>query len=128
MTIDADGHMIHGSLSTPPKSKSGSEINKNSDTVILFIAGSGPTDRDGNQAQIKSNAYLLVAQALYPQGFATLRYEKRGVGASAEPKVNAKDLRFGHYVDDAVLWVEALSKQYKHVVLMGHSIGGLMSL
>ncbi len=118
VSIVANGHTIHGSLAQP----------KNSNTVILLIAGSGPTDRDGNQAQMKSNAYLMLAQALYQAGYATLRYDKRGIGASAEPKVDMNTLRFDDYVKDAALWVDELSQQFDQVVLMGHSIGGLMAI
>ena len=118
ISIEADGHIINGSLAHP----------KGSETVVLMIAGSGPTDRDGNQAQMKSNTYLMVAKALYEEGYATVRYDKRGIGASAKPKVNMSELRFGDYVNDATLWVDMLSKQYKNIILMGHSIGGLMAL
>lgn len=118
ISLNSDGHVINGSLAHP----------KSSDTVVLMIAGSGPTDRDGNQSQMKSNAYLMVAKALYENGYATVRYDKRGIGASAKPKVNMNELRFEHYANDASLWVEKLSKQYKKVILLGHSIGGLMAL
>ncbi|WP_154222278.1 alpha/beta hydrolase [Marinicella rhabdoformis] len=117
-SITVKGHVIHGSLAKP----------KDSDTVILIIAGSGPTDRDGNQAQMKSNAYLMLAQDLYQAGYATLRYDKRGIGASTESKVDMSQLRFKDYVDDAKVWVDELSTQFKHVILAGHSIGGLMAL
>ena len=53
--------------------------------VALIIAGSGPTDRDGNSALLpgKHDAYRLLAEALAAQGIASVRYDKRGVAASA---------------------------------------------
>jgi hypothetical protein len=51
--------------------------------VVLIIAGSGPTDRDGNSRMIpgKNNSLRMVAEAL-SAGIASLRYDKRGVGAA----------------------------------------------
>ncbi len=51
--------------------------------AALFVAGSGPVDRDGNAAGLKMDAYRQIANALAQQGgIASLRYDKRGVGAS----------------------------------------------
>src|SRR3954451_6656475 len=46
--------------------------------VALIIAGSGPTDRDGNSPLIpgKNNAYRQLAEALAKEGIASLRYDK----------------------------------------------------
>ena len=53
--------------------------------VALIIAGSGPTDRDGNSAMLpgKNDAYRMLADGLKARGIASLRYDKRGIGASA---------------------------------------------
>lgn len=46
--------------------------------ALVLIAGSGPHDRDGNVSLHKTQAVL--ADQLTRQGFAVLRYDKRGVG------------------------------------------------
>src|SRR5438067_13693302 len=48
--------------------------------VALIIAGSGPTDRDGNSAVpgFHSDSLKLLAEALARQGIASVRYDKRG--------------------------------------------------
>src|SRR3954463_203706 len=48
--------------------------------VVLLIAGSGPTDRNGNQPEAENNSLKLIAEALRKEGVACLRYDKRGVG------------------------------------------------
>ncbi len=51
--------------------------------VVLIIAGSGPTDRNGNQPGMINNSLKLLAEGLCSEGIATLRIDKRGVGGSA---------------------------------------------
>ncbi|MCX6092340.1 MAG: alpha/beta hydrolase, partial [Candidatus Bipolaricaulota bacterium] len=50
--------------------------------AVLFVAGSGPVDRDGNAASFHMDAYRQLAQTLAGEGIASLRYDKRGVGES----------------------------------------------
>lgn len=69
--------------------------------VALVVAGSGPTDRDGNQPRMLSDAYRQLAQALAAEGIATVRYDKRGIAASRAAGPAEKDLRFDTYVEDA---------------------------
>ena len=67
--------------------------------VALLIAGSGPTDRDGNSPLLpgKNNSLAMLADALGQHGIATLRYDKRGIGASASAMGQESDLRFTTY-------------------------------
>lgn len=99
-------------------------------TVAIIIAGSGPTDRDGNNyLGVKSNSYKLVAEGLAKQGIASLRYDKRGVGKSSSSGMKEADLRFEDYINDVKSWLNYLldSLNYKKVVLIGHSEGALLA-
>ena len=50
--------------------------------AIVFVAGSGPTDRDWNSPAIpgSNGSARLLANALAARGFVTLRYDKRASG------------------------------------------------
>lgn len=100
--------------------------------AALIIAGSGPTDGDGNTPMVagKNDSLKMLAAALSDAGIASLRYDKRGVGKSAAAGVSEADLRFEHYVDDAAAWVELLSKmpQVQGVAIVGHSEGSLIGM
>ncbi len=99
-----------------------------SKTVALIIAGSGPTDRNGNNPSMQNNSLKMLASALSKQGIATLRYDKRGIGKSRSAGPKEVDLRFDHYVNDAKGWVNYLKQELKfsNIVVIGHSEGSLI--
>jgi pimeloyl-ACP methyl ester carboxylesterase len=97
--------------------------------TALVIVGSGPTDRDGNATLgLASDCYRLLAEGLARRGVATLRYDKRGIGAS-DPADEAK-LTIDQYADDAVAWVARLRQEARvgKLTVIGHSEGGLVAL
>jgi uncharacterized protein len=101
--------------------------------LALLIAGSGVSDRDGNSAAStgKNDALKLLTAALVSRGIATLRYDKRGVGASvnAGPRDEAQ-LRLDMYVDDAVAWIAWLRRRrdISRICVAGHSEGALVGM
>jgi uncharacterized protein len=99
--------------------------------VALIIAGSGPTDRDGNNASgLQTNAYKLLAEGLAQNNIASLRFDKRGIGKSLSAASNEADLRFETYVNDAVAWLELLGKdsRFSKRFVLGHSEGSLIGM
>src|SRR5262245_35454064 len=98
--------------------------------IVLMHAGSGPTDRDGNSPTLpgKNNNLKMLAEELAGHGIASLRYDKRGVAASAKAATREEDLRFETYIEDAVAWAEQLrkDKRFGKLVLLGHSEGALI--
>jgi pimeloyl-ACP methyl ester carboxylesterase len=98
--------------------------------VVVIIAGSGPTDRDGNQALMKNDSLKVLGQGLGAKGIAALRYDKRGIAASAAAATREEDLRFETYVAYVVQWTAWLRRdaRFLRVGLVGHSEGSLIGM
>jgi len=99
--------------------------------VALIIAGSGPTDRNGNNPLGGTNNHLqLLAKALAGCGVASLRYDKRGVGRSRSAAPPELQLRFSTYVDDAEAWGQMLQRdrRFTRLYIVGHSEGSLIGM
>src|ERR1700721_4416824 len=98
--------------------------------VALLIAGSGTTDHDGNGPQAKPATLKKLAEQLAERKIATLRYDKRGAGGWKPEFGKPEDFRFKDYVDDAVSLVNYLrsSGKFGHLVVIGHSEGGLVAI
>ncbi len=122
ITLTTKTGNIEGTLLFPEK--------ENNVPVALIIAGSGPTDRDGNNPYMKNNSLKMIATGLSENGIATLRYDKRGIAKSKDAGLQESDLRFENYIDDAKHWVELLKKdkRFNQVVVIGHSEGSLIGM
>jgi len=100
--------------------------------VVLIIAGSGPTDRDGNSAGLKgkNNSLKMLAESMAQAGVASVRFDKRGIAASVGAATSESDLRFETYVQDAVAWLKMLKtdKRFSDVAILGHSEGSLIAM
>jgi pimeloyl-ACP methyl ester carboxylesterase len=98
--------------------------------VVVVIAGSGPTDRDGNQPQLKNDSLKMLGRELAARGIAVLRYDRRGIGESRQACLREEDLRFDTLADDAAAWIELLRKdrRFTKVGVVGHSEGSLIGM
>jgi pimeloyl-ACP methyl ester carboxylesterase len=99
--------------------------------VALIHAGSGPTDRDGNGPSARNDSLKLLAEALAARGIASVRTDKRGIGASAAAgPASEHDLRFETLVEDAAAWATRLGKdaRFSSVSIIGHSEGSLIGM
>lgn len=100
--------------------------------MALIIAGSGPTDRDGNSAGLpgKNDSLKLIATGLSAHGIASLRYDKRGIAASATAMVDEAAHRFETMIADAVSWLKMLQAdpRFKQIFVIGHSEGSLIGM
>lgn len=98
-------------------------------TCFLMIAGSGPTDRNCNSPSLTTDAFLQLADSLAAHGFASLRYDKRGIGQSTIAGMQEEDLRFDDMVDDARTCIKWIKTQgYTNVIVAGHSEGSLVGM
>lgn len=99
--------------------------------VTLIIAGSGPTDRDGNSGSfLQAGSYRMLADSLAVHGIASLRYDKRYVGQSMNFTTPVDELRFNDYADDAVALINFLKtdKRFSKIIIIGHSEGSLLGM
>jgi len=99
--------------------------------VVIIIAGSGPTDRDGNSPKLglSTNAYKMIANELGKNGIASLRYDKRLVGKSVS-STTEDQLRFEDYVEDGVNLINFLTddERFSRIIILGHSEGSLVGM
>ena len=101
---------------------------ENQPPLAILIAGSGPTDRDGNQAQLKNNSLKYLAEGLAQKGIATFRYDKRVIAQINKATVQEEKMTFEDEVNDALLVVNHFKDKYKKIILIGHSEGALIGL
>ena len=93
---EVDGNLLAGTLTTP-------------DTMgifpaVILIAGSGPHDRD--ESIFGHKPFLVMADHLTRNGFAVLRYDKRGVARSNGDYVNATTEDFASDVTVALNYIK----------------------
>ena len=111
VSLERDFGTLYGTLLTP---------DAGAETVAVIIAGSGPIPRNGSV-----NNYLYLAQALEKAGIASLRYDKRGIGASrfTEPEKMA-DAVLGDFIGDAAAWAAFCAAQQTPKVAAVVSLAG----
>jgi len=124
LLLDTERGTLNGRLTTPES--------KLPLPVVLMIAGSGPTDRNGNNPAFpgKNNMLQMLASELGARSIASVRFDKRGVAGSAAAGIPEVDLRFGDFVDDASRWVRLLQgdERFSRVIVLGHSEGSLIGM
>jgi hypothetical protein len=98
--------------------------------LAIIIAGSGPTDRDGNGQNLRPNNLKQLAEALAERDVASLRYDKRGIAGSVGAGTSEAELRFDMYADDAAAWVKKYraDPRFGPIVVIGHSEGSLLGM
>lgn len=100
--------------------------------AAILIAGSGPTDKDGNSLTLpgKNNSLKMLAEELKAEGIAVIRYDKRGIGDNAALAKNESELRFDDYAEDAAAWIRfaQADARFSEVAVIGHSEGALVGL
>jgi fermentation-respiration switch protein FrsA (DUF1100 family) len=97
--------------------------------VVLLIAGSGPTDMNGNNAFMVNNHMKLLAERLAERNIASMRYNKRIIHSNGNI-VNENELRFEDFTDDAVKCLEYLksTKKFDKIFILGISEGSLIGI
>jgi uncharacterized protein len=98
--------------------------------LVLIIAGSGPTDRNGNNSAMENNSLKLLAEELQKNNIASFRFDKRGVGQSSDVDKDESQMRPETFVNDVADWITLLSKdkRFNSIIIAGHSEGSLFGM
>jgi pimeloyl-ACP methyl ester carboxylesterase len=122
-TIHSGAMQLHGTLTIPGQSKQPVP-------VVVIIAGSGPTDRNGNSVLgIRPNSYAQLAWRLAERGVASLRYDKRVLPGTIGT-VEIAHLSLADFAADARAGADSLAhdSRFTKVFLLGHSEGAALAL
>ena len=122
-TIQSGALQLGGTLTTP-RDRSGRV------PIAVIIAGSGPTDRNGNSVLgIRPNSYAQLAWRLAEWGIATLRYDKRGLPGT-RGSFDITNMTMADFAADARAAAESLSRdpRFSRVIFVGHSEGASLAL
>lgn len=122
ITFHNGDRAIEGVLTRP--------VAKGTYPAVLLHAGSGPTDRDWNNALIAgtNGSGKLLAEELSNNGFVVLRFDKMGTGKTTAPN----PLTWDAVLDDARAGLDALrandAVDGDKIFLAGHSEGGVQMI
>lgn len=113
--------VIEGTLSLP--------VNGEAESLVIFIQGSGPTDRDGNQSMAKNDGIKKIARELAQNGIASYRFDKR-IFKMKELKIKEEDLRFEDFSNDVIDILSYFKQKddYENLIVAGHSEGSLIGI
>jgi hypothetical protein len=121
-TITSGALALPGTLTLPTRASA------RRPPVVLIVAGSGPTDRNGNTVGpvggVRANTYALLAWGLAARGVPSVRYDKRGLGASLRG-LDLSKVTVADYYGDVAAAARQLAQdaRFAGVVLLGHSEG-----
>lgn len=117
----AINNLIDGTLLTP------NDVDK--PRLAIIIAGSGPTDRNGNQNFMQNNSLKKLAESLTNKSIATFRYDKRVVKQIRKNDVDP-NMNFDDFVTDAISIIDYFKNKdsYSSIYVIGHSQGSLVGM
>jgi pimeloyl-ACP methyl ester carboxylesterase len=123
VALETSTGKLMGTLTTPLHFTKG--------PILLMIAGSGPTDRDGNSiVGVKANYLKQIAHEISNSNIASLRFDKRGIGASKLALTKEEELTFDNMVNDVKGWIQFINKdkRFDQIIIAGHSEGSLIGM
>ena len=97
--------------------------------LAIIIAGSGPTDRDGNQNLLKNNSLKKLAERLSENDIATFRYDKRIVKQMRQGNIDY-NISFDDFITDAISVINFFKTKddFNKIYIIGHSQGSLVGM
>ncbi|MBD3582409.1 alpha/beta hydrolase [Flavobacterium selenitireducens] len=114
--------LVAGTLYSPQNAKK--------PPLLILLAGSGPTDRNGNQPGVHNNSLKMIAESAAKSGIAVFSYDKRILAQMKNGTLDEKNLSFEDFIDDAKQTISffKLKKSYSKIVVGGHSEGSLIGM
>lgn len=115
--------LLNGTLYVPQKAAKETKL-------VILIAGSGPTDRNGNQKGVENNSLKFLSEALAKNNIAVFSYDKRIFSTAKSGNFDEKLLRFDDFITDAtdVIMYFKSQKKYSKIIVAGHSEGSLIGM
>ncbi|MEO4055644.1 alpha/beta fold hydrolase [Solibacillus sp. CAU 1738] len=97
--------------------------------IAIIVAGSGPTNKDGNAVGMTNNSYKMLAEGLAEQGIASIRYDKRGIGDNIQLVNDPTALTIDDFAKDVASIVQYVQNdgRFSEVHIIGHSEGALLA-
>lgn len=98
-------------------------------SLIIFIQGSGPTDKDGNQPMMKNDGMKKISRQLAERNIASFRYDKR-IFKMNQLNLKEQDLSFKDLVMDVedIITYFRNTGEFESIILAGHSQGSLVAI
>jgi len=94
--------------------------------LVIFIQGSGLTNRDGNQSGMQSNFSKKIAHQLAENEIASFRFDKRSIKAQ---ELNLETISFDDFITDVENILSYFKKEnFSKYVIAGHSQGSLIGM
>ncbi|WP_201760634.1 MULTISPECIES: alpha/beta hydrolase family protein [unclassified Nonomuraea] len=128
VSFPVNGMTVHGTWRHPARQGKPAP-------AVLLIAGSGPTDRNGNAPQLGGMDTLkTMAELLSVEGVASLRYDKLGSGKTGLGPYASKaaDVGVGAFEREATAALSFLARRpgvdERRLTVIGHSEGALFAL
>lgn len=115
---------IKGTLFLPAKTS-------NKTKLVILIAGSGPTNRNGNSTIGGiNNSLKFLAEGLTKREIAVFSYDKRIFAQMASKTLDEKALSFEDFINDAkdVIHYFRTQNKYSKIIIAGHSEGALIGM
>ena len=103
---------------------------ENKTNLIIIIAGSGPTDRDGNQTNGKNNSLKFLAEGIVNHKNDVFNFDKRLFVQIKTGKIDEKKTSFNDMIFDVKNIIQYFKAQnkYKKIIIAGHSEGSLIGM
>jgi len=128
ISINSGKITLEGTLTLPDPDQNATQNSTKVGQSVLLIQDSGPLDRNQNSVQIQQNVLSAIATELASNGVASVRFDKRGCGAS-EGNFDAT----GHsdLVADAQAWLDYLHHNSPlantDTYVLGHGEGSIIA-
>jgi len=94
--------------------------------LVIFIQGSGLTNRDGNQGAMQSNSAKKIAHQLAVNKIASFRFDKRSLKAQ---ELKLENITFEDFITDVENILSYFKKEnFSKYIIAGHSQGSLIGM